>query len=122
MRLYVALFMKRSTNSAKEREIHKLKERLSVRERQFAAAVKALKKIVEFRSAHCSVFQTEVHHLQRDAILALCELEEIQRGKAGRDLEHRKQVLMGKILANEAYGRWGSVNQAGQLFGSEDDL
>lgn len=113
--------MKRSPNPAKEREIHKLKERLSLRERQFASAVKALKKIVEFRSAHCSVFETEVHQLQREAILCLCELEEIQRGKVGRELAHRKQLLMAKILANQAYGRWGSLNDAGQLVGSEDD-
>lgn len=70
-----------NTPAAKaERERRKLRDRLTVREHQFTTAVKSLKKIIEFRSAHLSVFETEVHELQREALQCLLAMENEQRG------------------------------------------
>lgn len=70
-----------SGQTARDRELHRLKAQLSARERQFAIALKALKKIVEFESAHLSVFETEVHYLQDMARRALMEMHALQMGK-----------------------------------------
>jgi hypothetical protein len=72
---------KKPTPPPKTREQHKLKLRLALRERQFQKAVRALKDIIEFKSAHLSVFETEVHELQRTALQCLCECESLQSGK-----------------------------------------
>ena len=71
-------------NPKKEREKTRLSGRLSIRERQLRLAIRRLKHILQFESAHQSVFATEAQQLQRLALRALVEMAEVESGKKGR--------------------------------------
>jgi len=68
----------------KERERTRLSGRLSIRERQVHLAARGFKEVLRFKSAHQSVFATEVQQLQRVALKALVEMAEVETGKPGR--------------------------------------
>lgn len=67
--------------SASRREMTKLKQILSVRERQLKIAIRSLKEITDFRPACLSVFEMEVNVLQYRALLGLVQIENLQRRK-----------------------------------------
>lgn len=99
----------RNGKTAPQRDLHRLKAQLSARERQFAIALKALKKIVEFESAHLSIFETEVFFVQSVAREALMAMHDLQLGKRSRfaGMPH-ETVLRIKEQLNQAYGPFGT--------------
>lgn len=103
----------RKTPPAKSRQDSRTKVLLSVRERQFAIGVRTLKSIVEFKSAHLSVFQTEVHELQRQALQGLLGMENVQRDKPLLPAAFKRRNLP-KVWLNSLYGRFASP-------GAQDD-
>jgi len=47
-------------------------------------AIRGLKRLMQFKSAHQSVFATEVQHLQRMVLQTLVEMAETETGKKGQ--------------------------------------
>jgi len=115
--------MKKRAQSRPDKEHTKLKTRTALRERQFQIAVRALKNIVEFQSAHLSVFESEVHELQRTALDALCLMETLQRGKGVevRALSGLNRLVYAKRRLNDLYGRFAGLQSPGPQSGREVD-
>lgn len=110
---------KLAANRHADRDLHRMKVQLSMRERQFALVLSALKKIVQFNSAHSSVFQTEVHYLQMIALSGLTEAHELQTGKKVARVQDRRT----KEFMNRLYGRFSMRPLSESLYGllSETD-
>lgn len=101
--------MARKTPPRSGRELNRLHRILSVRERQLAATVAALKGILKFKSARQSVFATEVEQLQKIAVEALAHAHEIQSGKkpSAWQLTRSPSLLKAKVELNSLYGKFG---------------
>jgi hypothetical protein len=96
------------------RELTKLHRILAVRERQLAACVAALKGVVQFKSAHQSVFVTEVEIVQKMAAAGLVRAHEIQAGKRVRGAKRSAvqqwtptPAVRAKLLLNDIFGPFG---------------
>lgn len=85
--------MKKRTPPQHNKDLERVRAVLKVREKQFRQAVATLKAIVAFKSAHQSMFVTEVETLQRLALAGLCELSETQSGRKGRVRLIRQRVI-----------------------------
>lgn len=79
-------------------ELDRLRKLLSVREKQFQVACQGLKNIVQFESAHLSVFETEVHTLQARALNTLVEMENAQRDTKRRLVTPALRRKVPKVL------------------------
>lgn len=103
--------MKKRTAPMRDKELERIRAVLSVREKQFQCACRVLKHLVEFRSAHLSVFESEVHELQQLALGALCEMENLQGGRklAPRQLSDRAKLIYAKTHLSTLYGKWGHI-------------
>lgn len=103
--------MKRIPRGVREGARQKLRTILHMRERQFALAVASLKRIVQFESAHLSIFETEVHQLQRIAVQGLCDMEELQRGKKGKrrsPTSEKQRRFLAKLARYSLYGKFAT--------------